>query len=396
MIRHLLKIVWHRKRMNALIMSEIFFSFLVVFSIATLGLYLLDNYRKPMGFSYENVWNVRMEIKGTGDDALTGEQMDLFTRLLRETQSMDEVVMVAGAQEVPYDGSTSITTQEVDDRRVSIQIGEVTDRFAEVLDVDLVAGRWFEEGDGVHSWLPVVINRKLARDLFGDDDPLGQLMPFDDDPPQKIVGVVSDYRKHGEFAAPVNFMFRRVGVGDPNDRPPRNLVFKVQPGADAALEEALVARLQSLARDFTFEVRILEEMRETGRRLILAPLLVGAMVAGFLMIMVGLGLIGVLWQNVTQRTREIGLRRATGAHGGQIRRQILGELWILTALGLVLGVIVLVQLPLLDLVGFLPATVFWTGMGLAVAAIYTLATVSGVYPAWLATRIQPAEALHYE
>ncbi len=120
------------------------------------------------------------------------------------------------------------------------------------------------------------------------------------------------------------------------------------------------------------------------------------MVAVFLMIMVGLGLIGVLWQNVTQRTREIGLRRATGAHRGQIRRQILGELWILTALGLALGVIVLVQLPLLDLVGFLPATVFWTGMGLAVVAIYTLATVSGVYPAWLATRIQPAEALHYE
>ncbi len=396
MIRHLLKIVWYRKRMNALLMSEIFFSFLVVFSIANLGLYLLDNYRKPVGFSYENVWNVRMELKGTHDDNLTGEQMDLFARLLRETQSMDEVLLVAGAQDIPYDGSTSRTVRERDGRVVRIVIGEVTDSFAEVLDLDLVAGRWFEEGDGVHSWLPVVINRKLARDLFGDDDPVGKLMPFDDDPPQKIIGVVSDYRKHGEFTAPVNLMFRRIGVGDPDTRPPRNLVFKVHPGADAALEETLVARLQALARDFTFELRILEEMRETTRLLILAPLLVGARVAAFLMVMVGLGLIGVLWQNVTQRTREIGLRRATGAHGGQIRRQILGELWILTALGLTLGVIVLLQLPLLDLVGFLPATVFWTGMGVAIAAIYILATVSGVYPAWLATRIQPAEALHYE
>jgi putative ABC transport system permease protein len=396
MIRHLLKIVWNRKRMNALIMSEIFFSFLVVFSIATLGLYLLDNYRKPVGFSYENVWNVRMELKGTGDDALTGEQMDLFARLLRETQSMDGVVVVAGAQDIPYDGSTSRTVRELDGRRIRIVIGEVTDSFADVLDLDLVAGRWFEEGDAVHAWLPVVINRKLARDLFGDEDPVGKLMPFEDDPPQKIIGLVSDYRKHGEFTAPVNFLFRRVGIGDPGARPPRNLVFKVQPGADAALEETLLARLQALARDFTFELRILEELRETSRRLILAPLLVGTMVAAFLMIMVGLGLIGVLWQNVTQRTREIGLRRATGAHGGQIRRQILGELWILTALGLVLGVILVVQLPLLDLVGFLPATVFWTGMGLAVVAIYALATVSGVYPAWLATRIQPAEALHYE
>ena len=60
--------------------------------------------------------------------------------------------------------------------------------------------------------------------------------------------MVSDYRKHGEFTAPVNFMFRRIGVGDPDTRPPRNLVFKVHPDADAALEETLVARLQALAQ----------------------------------------------------------------------------------------------------------------------------------------------------
>ena len=194
----------------------------------------------------------------------------------------------------------------------------------------------------------------------------------------------------------MNFFFSRIPVGADGVRPPRNLVLKMRAGASAATEEELLALLQPLARDYTFEMRIVEEMRETKRRLTLAPLMVGGLVAGFLMVMVALGLIGVLWQNVTQRTREIGVRRATGAHAGQIRKQILGELWILTALGLTLGIIVLVQLPLLDLVGFLPAPVFWAGLVLSAAAIYALATVSGAYPSWLATRIQPAEALHYE
>jgi len=285
----------------------------------------------------------------------------------------------------------------VDNRRVYMQVSEVTDNFAEVFDLDLVAGRWFREGDEVLTWQPVVINRKLARDLFGDQDPVGQMMPFQfSERDVKVVGLVSDYRKDGEFAPPVNYFFSRIAVGAAGVRPPRNLVLKMRPHADATTEKALLALLQPLARDYTLEVRILEEMRDTNRRMTLAPLMVGGLVAGFLMVMVALGLIGVLWQNVTQRTREIGLRRATGAHGGQIRRQIMGELWILTAIGLTLGIIVLVQLPLLDLVGFVPSAVFWTGMVLSAAAIYALATVSGFYPSWLATRIQPAEALHYE
>ena len=57
----------------------------------------------------------------------------------------------------------------------------------------------------------------------------------------------------------------------------------------------------------------------------LVPLALGATIAGFLMLMVALGLIGVLWQNVTRRTREIGLRRAAGASHGDIRRQVIME-----------------------------------------------------------------------
>jgi putative ABC transport system permease protein len=68
MIRHLLKLVWNRKRMNALIILEIFFSFLVLFVVGTLALYLWDNVRQPLGFSYTDVWTAEIKMQQTNDD----------------------------------------------------------------------------------------------------------------------------------------------------------------------------------------------------------------------------------------------------------------------------------------------------------------------------------------
>ena len=397
MIRHLLKLVWRRKRINALLMVEIFFSFLVVFAVATASIYVWDNYGRPLGFEHADLWDVRIDVEQRADHDWNAQQVEVFGNLIRVARAFPGAVAVAGAQDVPYDGSTSNYGYEVDGNVLYYQVSEVTDGFAEVVGLNVVAGRWFEEGDRVRPWEPLVINRNLARLLFGDEEAIGQTTPFRvGGRDARIVGVVSDYRKNGEFSAPVPYMFRRIRVDDPESRPPRNILLKMAAGTDPAGEEVLVERLQAVARDYSFELRIISEMRETNTRLTLAPLIGAAVVAGFLLVMVGLGLIGVLWQNVTQRTREIGLRRAAGASARSVKRQILGELWILTTLGLALGVVVLVQLPILDLVGFLPSSVFAKGVVVACGLVYGLATLSGLYPSWLATRVHPAEALHYE
>jgi putative ABC transport system permease protein len=115
--------------------------------------------------------------------------------------------------------------------------------------------------------------------------------------------------------------------------------------------------------------------------------------------MVTLGLTGVVWQNVTQRIREIGLRRAKGARIENIHRQILGELVVMSSLALLVGVLLVAQVPLLPLpadLTWIPVSVFVLSILLSVVAIYVLTLLCGWYPARLATKIQPAEALHYE
>jgi putative ABC transport system permease protein len=258
----------------------------------------------------------------------------------------------------------------------------------------VVQGRWFDKTDDGAAWRPVVINQKLARELFAGEDPIGKNLASAESKKEiRVVGVITDFRKDGELGAPVNYVFERT---DLTAQPLSNLVIKVRPGAGAVLQEKINLRLQAIARNWSFRIQPVAEMRESIMKFRLTPLIAGALVAGFLLIMVALGLTGVLWQNVTQRTMEIGLRRAHGARAGNIYRQILGELVLIASLGLIVGSLVVVQFPLLDLIGFISNRIYFLSLVLSLLLIYGLTLICGLYPSRLATRVQPAEALHYE
>ena len=98
-----------------------------------------------------------------------------------------------------------------------------------------------------------------------------------------------------------------------------------RPGTPAAFGERLVSRLRAAAPDWTFQSEPLELKRDEWHRNFIGPLVASVIVAAFLLIMVALGLTGVLWLNVTQRTQEIGLRRAKGATILDVQWQIVGE-----------------------------------------------------------------------
>jgi putative ABC transport system permease protein len=399
-IRHLFKLVWNRKRASALLILEIFFSFLVVFTVATLGIYFLDSYRRPLGFSYEDVWNVSIDFQHDSDDVWLPEQTVTFARVLQECRALPEVEAVAGALIVPYDFGNANMIRDFRKRDLAADFNEVTQDFQRVMGLRLVAGRWFQPGDEALGWTPVVVDQDLARDGFGSEDPVGQVLfpgdPKEGTPDSRIIGVVSDFRKGGELSGTGNYIFQLKPVNDPKVRPPRRLVVKIRPGTPAAFEQVLAERLQRVAPGWSFELKSLEQMRESSFRLRLMPLVAGGVVAAFLLVMVALGLIGVLWQNLLQRTREFGLRRATGASGSQVRRQILMEQTFLTGLGLLLGTVLVVQLPILDLAGFLSPRVFTAGLLITLAAMLLLTLACAFYPSRMTSRIPPAEALRYE
>ena len=397
MIRHFFKLAWRRKRANALLIVEVFASFLVVFAVATTTILLARSYRSPLGFDYRNVWAVSVDRQQTSDDTWTPEQTAGFARLLREGAAIDGVLSIAGALSAPYDLSTSIGGISVNGRQVSVEFTEVTDAFREVLHLDVVRGRWFEQADDALAWRPVVVNAALVRALFPGEDPIGKSLAHDpNEPESRIVGVVSDYRKGGELSLPGPFLIRRIPVGNNAIRPPQTLVVRARPGVDAGFEERLVRGLSAIMPEWSLEARAIESNRAASFRMRLSPLIVLGLVAVFLLAMVALGLIGVLWQNVTRRAREFGLRRAAGASQSDIQRQVLMEITLTASLGLVLGFVLVAQIPLIEFASFISPAVIAAGAIAGAAVVVGIALAAGAYPSWMATRVQPADALRDE
>jgi putative ABC transport system permease protein len=401
-IRHLLKLVWHRKRANALVMVEIFFSFLVVFAVCTIAAMAIGGWNRPLGFDWHDVWLVSLDVPqfgGGGPVPMTSDDpsRETIARVLREAKSFPQVID-AGISDTPaYSNSESVGRWDRNGRTVELRRDNVSDGFANVMRLKLVRGRWFERGDDAVGYAPVVIDRDLAKEFFGDTDPIGQKFDEADGVTFRVVGVIEPYRKSGELAGPgVNMAFLRKSLDKPNGQIPNTFVLRVQPGTPAAFEEVLTKRLHEVAPDVPMHVRRMDRMRDLGLRIRLIPIVVAGIVALFLIIMVALGLTGVLWQTVTRRTREIGLRRALGASGTAVRVQVVVEIALVATLALIAGVIIVAQLPILGIFRVVTPAAFTTGLACALATIYGLTILCGVYPGWLASRVQPAQALHYE
>jgi len=402
-IRHLLKLVWRRKRANALLIVEIFFSFLVFFAVVTFGTSAILRYNKPLNFNWHDVLVLNVAIPSNrdlpgeerhGDSATDLASMD---RLMREIAGMPEVIAVGGSRTPPYSMSTMAGSWNIAGKKVHMTFDDVTDGYPKAMNIPILRGRWFKPEDDAAGFQPVVVDTDLAKALFGDEDPIGKKFDPEGGKDMRVIGITAPFRKDGEFSSEnINMVFQRVSARLPKTSMPRDIIIRVRPGTPASFEEAISRRTHEIFPQYEQRVRRMEAMRTFAMRLYLIPVAAGSVIAAFLIGMVALGLSGVLWQNVTRRTREIGLRRALGATGNEVNRQILLEVALLATLALIIGVIVVAQLPLLGIFQLVSPASFTIGLAGALATIYGLTLLCGLYPSWLAGRVQPAQALHYE
>jgi putative ABC transport system permease protein len=400
LIRHLSRLLWHRRGQNALVALEILVAFLVLFAVVTLGAQAVSATRLSLGFEWRDRWDVSLD--GPREAGAGPESSALVQQVVLALREFEEVQGVAGIHPAPYTDSNRMSAYLRDGRNVRFREAEATDEYAEVARLGVVQGRWFSKEDDAATYVPVVISESLAAELYPGQDALGRNMSEDAEAggepvrERRVVGVVKDYRQDGEYMWPQHYVFVRARLDDPRAAPPDHFMVQVSPGAPADLEERMTRRLEQVARDWSVRVRPVAQLREQKNRFAVAPLTALGIVAVFLMLMVFLGLSGVLWQAVTQRTREIGLRRAKGATAADVHRQVLLEIGLLTTLAVVLGTALVLQLPLLGLAGGIEGHVYAASLALTVLAIYVLTLACGLYPGRLATRMSPAEALHYE
>jgi putative ABC transport system permease protein len=398
MLRHLLKLIWKRKARNLMLSLEILLAFLVVFAIAAFGLRYWQLYQLPTGHNWKNQWSVSIRTA----QELPNDPL-IFENIKRSLRDLPEVESVAFSSFGTYEMSRWTEEYVLPDgsQQLTVDGMGVSDDYFAAMEMTAAQGRFFSVMDDNADAAPTVINRRLADKWFAGKNPIGQIFAVQKrDKTQgqryRVVGVVEQFRSHGELMDPVYFMLPRwiPGVGK---EAANNIMIKVKPGTPRSFETRLNAKLKQIRNDWNFVITPQAEARQSMLHTQMVPLIILAVIAAFLLVMVAFGLFGVLWQNTTQRIPEIGLRRALGADAGSIYRQIIAEQMLLSTSAMLVALVLLIQLPLTGVFGeSLNWPVFIAALVLSAGVIYLLSLLCSLYPGWRAARLSPTQALHYE
>ena len=331
-----------------------------------------------------------------------------YSQILERVTTTPGVKSAGATAELPLSGSNTSDYFTIEGRpaiakeeRPISECRTVTPHYFEAMEIPLLKGRDFADTDTKQAPNVAIINEAFARRHFPDEEPLGQRISLQGQfrDPLMIVGVVGNVRDFGLDEQPTPELYYPYLQNPLSETYNRSMTIVVRTKSDpAAMAEGLRTELLSL--DKTLPVYALKPMTEylhdslSRRRFNMILLSAFAAVA---LLLAAVGIYGVISYSVAQRTHEIGIRVAVGAHAPDILKLVIGQAMLLTLLGIASGLVMafvltrLMQSLLFEVSPTDPLTFA------VIAAILTIvALVACFVPARRAMRVDPMVALRYE
>jgi putative ABC transport system permease protein len=284
----------------------------------------------------------------------------------------------------------------------SVFISGTTHRYTEFSGADLLLGRFMTQPEAESGRPVVVLGSEVADRLFGIENPIGQLVKIDNHS-FRVIGVLD---RQGSFLGlfsldnqaliPMNRFLRMYGHR-------RDITVEVKVGNLDLIEEAkeeirgIMRRERRLEpwEDDNFAINQQEMLTNTFAGISMVIGGVGFFITGLALFVGGIGIMNITYVSVSERTKEIGIRKSLGAPNRSILMQFLMESAFICLLGGILGVMIAYPLSMIiDQV--IPTAMPVSIVVIALIISFMVGIISGFLPAFRASRMDPVEAIRHE
>ncbi|MGF1639027.1 MAG: ABC transporter permease [Cyclobacteriaceae bacterium] len=370
----------------------------------------IDGIKASVSTSFSSLGANTFDVRRKRTDRTTqqGKQERIFTHLKYKEVAEFKETFTAGntTLHVYLSGNAEIKRQSKK-TNPNVNIRGIDENFMFIRDYTIEKGRNFTTLDIQNNSNLVLIGTEVVKGLFGkNEDPINQLISLYGNQ-FKVIGILKEKGGFGGDASADRTVFMPIGNAIRlSGRSDLNFIATVQSVDPARVEQTMgeatwqmrKIRRDALGDEDSFELSKNKTLEETLNE-ISGYLRIGGFVIGFVTLLgASIGLMNIMLVSVTERTREIGVRKALGATPKRIREQFLFEAIVICLIGgftgVVLGIGIGNIISNLINAGTFVAPWQWVSIGLLVCI--AVGVLSGYYPAYKASKLDPIESLRYE